>query len=70
MEKGVPGLNIIGQIDLPRNLGSLLIGAGVVVTGPIVLHWINDPRGPRQRVIMMSNPRSILSYIGLGRTSI
>ena len=56
-ERGVPGLNVIGQINLPRDLDSLLIDAGVVA-GPIVLHRIKDPRVPRQRVITISGTLS------------
>ena len=54
-ESGVPDLNVIGQIDLHRTLDPLLIDAGEVVAGPVVLHRIvKDSMVPRQRVIMIS----------------
>ena len=54
-ERGVPDLNVIGQIDLHRTLDPLLIDAGEVVAGPVVFHRIvKDSMVPRQRVIMIS----------------
>ena len=55
LRRGVPSLNVIGQIDLPRNLDSLLIDADMVVAGPaIVLHGIKDLMVPRETIIRIS----------------
>ena len=43
LRRGVPSLNVIGEIDLLRSIGFLLIRADVVVAGPdIVLHRMRE----------------------------
>lgn len=67
MRRSIPGLNIIGQVDLLNNPHSLLlIGADFVCAGLGIVHWVKrERRRPRfQQENLRLLPKNILAYVG------